>query len=234
MSKSRGINKPKAVWTPERDEQLRSLYPNNTGEVCAEIMGYRLGQIYRRAKTLRIKKSAEFLASDMSGRVARGRQDPNMIANRFQPGIVPWNKGTHHVAGGRSAETRFKKGRKPEESRNYLPIGTLRLSKDGYLERKISDDQSVYPARRWQFVHRLVWIAENGPIPDGHMVAFKPGQFTNKEELITADRLECISRADNARRNSIWNTDPEIMRLHQLKGQITRQVNRIKKEAEHV
>jgi hypothetical protein len=33
--------------------------------------------------------------------------------------------------------------------------------------------------------------------------------------------------------NSIWRRSPELAALYQLKGQITRQVNRIKKETEH-
>jgi HNH endonuclease len=233
VTKSRGINKSKAIWTPERDDQLRSLYPHNTGEICAEIMGARLSQIYSRAKRLGIEKSAEFIASDKSSRVTRGRQHPSMIATRFQPGQTSWNKGSHYVAGGRSAETRFKKGEMSGAAQhNYVPIGTLRISKDGYLERKTTDDPSLYPARRWQFVHRLVWEATNGPIPTGHMVVFRRGQFTNDVELLTADRLECITRAENAHRNSIWRADPEMAKLYQLKGAITRQVNRIK-ESQH-
>ena len=59
------------------------------------------------------------------------------------------------------------------------------------------------------------------------------GQFTNVLEEITANKLECISRAENARRNSMWRLDPEVAKLYQLKGAITRQVNRIKKETQH-
>jgi len=32
--------------------------------------------------------------------------------------------------------TQFRKGCAPEESRNYLPIGSLRLTKNGWLEEK--------------------------------------------------------------------------------------------------
>jgi hypothetical protein len=92
----------------------------------------------------------------------------------------------------------------------------------------MTDDQSLYPARRWAFVHRIVWEQDHGPIPAGYMVVFRKGQFTNDVELLTADRLDCISRAENAHRNSIWRKDPELAKLFQLKGAITRQVNRIK------
>ncbi|MFD1839535.1 hypothetical protein [Paracidovorax cattleyae] len=68
-------------------------------------------------------------------------------------------------------------------------------------------------------------------MPDGHICVFKPGQRTTVLEEITADRVECISRAENARRNHPRNKSPELAKLVQLKGAITRQVNRIAREA---
>ncbi|KYZ79032.1 hypothetical protein PTBPS01_03975 [Burkholderia pseudomallei] len=55
--------------------------------------------------------------------------------------------------------------------------------------------------------------------------------FTNKLEEITLDRVECISMAENARRNHPRSKSPELAKLVQLKGAITRQVNRIAREA---
>lgn len=218
-------------WTDAELQLLRSMYPEcHTADVAAWI-GRGVGQCYQAAAAHGLSKSAEYLASDTACRIQRGKQHPSMIVNRFQPGLVPWNKGTNYVAGGRSAETRFKPGRRPEESRNYRPIGSLRVNADGVLERKVTDDQSIVPVRRWVAVARLVWEAAHGPIPSGRIVCFKPGQQTAVLDLITADRLECITRADNARRNHPRNRSPELARLVQLKGAITRQVNRIAREA---
>ncbi|WP_237736750.1 hypothetical protein [Delftia acidovorans] len=61
---------------------------------------------------------------------------------------------------------------------------------------------------------------------------FRPGHRTTQEAAITADRLECISRAENARRNHPARKSPELAKLVQLKGAITRQVNRIAKESQ--
>ena len=77
-----------------------------------------------------------------------------------------------------------------------------------------------------------MWEAAHGPIPDGFIVVFKPGLKTAVCEEITLDRLECITRAENARRNHPAQRDPELAKLVQLKGAITRQVNRIKKQQE--
>lgn len=221
---------PRKPWTPEQIDALRRFYPDHTADVVGRVIGRAMSSVHNKAASLGLSKSQAFQASAASGRTQRGKQHPALRATQFKPGLVPWNKGMHYDAGGRSAQTQFKPGRPAYEARNYLPIGSLRITKDGYLERKVTDDPSLFPARRWTPVHRLQWIAEHGPLPPGHIVAFKPGMKTAQLELITTARLECISRATNARRNHPGNKSPEIARLIQLKGAITRQVNRINRE----
>jgi hypothetical protein len=211
---------------------LREWYPQYAGEVVAGGLDIPLAAVYSKAAKLGLRKSAEFLASDMAGRIQRGKEHPSMIASRFKPGIVPWNKGKHVIAGGRSAETRFKPGSVPHTT---LPIGSLRTVRGGsknpelLLEQKVTDLPGPYNVR-WQPVHRLVWIKANGPVPEGHIVVFRHGMRTTVLEEITLDRLECISRAENARRNHPRSKSPELAALVQLKGAITRQVNRISRE----
>lgn len=232
MSKSRSILAPRQYWTSTEESLLRDLYPDIPCADIAALLGRQLGSVYQAANRLGLEKSAHFRSSDMSGRIARGQQHPNIIASRFRPGIVPWNKGKHYVAGGRSAETRFKTGGMSGAAQhNYVPVGSLRISKDGYLERKITDDPALVPTRRWTAVHRLVWQAAHGAIPAGHVVAYKAGQRTAVEAEITIDRLECISRTELARRNHPNSSSPMLAKLIQLKGAITRQVNRIQKES---
>lgn len=237
MTRSRRILAPRRYWTAAELDLLRSMYPECTGQDVAAWLDCTPSRVYQMAVKLGIKKSAEFLASDASGRVKHGKQHANMIAHRFQPGLTPWNKGRDSAETGtghhpNSRRTQFRKGRKPQEARNYVPIGSLRICADGYLERKVTDDPKLVPARRWVAVHRLVWEAERGPIPAGHIVRFREGMKTTVLEQITADRLECITRAEHAKRNHPRNHSPELARLVQLKGAITRQVNRITREAQ--
>ena len=116
-----------------------------------------------------------------------------------------------------------------------MPIGSYRTvtEKTGrkHLELKISDAKGSND-KRWKPVSRLVWEAKNGPVPAGHFVVFKPGMHTLVVEEITLDRVECITLAENARRNHPNSYNPELARLVQLKGAITRQVNRIQKESQ--
>jgi len=231
MTKSRHIRLPRRPWTESERTIVRDLYPDIPCTDVAALLERSARGIYQEARELNLKKSEYFNASDMSRRIQRGTHDPRMVGTRFKPGIVPWNKGTHFVSGGRSHETRFKPGRLAHEARNYAPIGSLRISKDSYLERKITDDPALAPSRRWTAVHRLVWIAANGPIPAGHIVTFLPGCKSNVLELITADKVECISRRELAARNHPNRSNPELAKLVQLKGAITHQVNRIQRES---
>lgn len=220
-------NARKHQWTPTDIALLGDLYPDVPCADIAALMGLRPGSVYQKAMALGIKKSAAFFASDAAGRIQRGKQHPAMVANQFKAGLVPWNKGLEYHPGGRCAETQFPKGHRPH---TWQPLGTLRITADGYLERKVTNLPGPNNVR-WHGVHRLVWAEVHGPIPPRHIVVFKPGQKTTELELITVDKLECITRAQHAQRNHPRSRNPELGRLIQLKGAITRQVNRIAREA---
>lgn len=106
---------------------------------------------------------------------------------------------------------------------NYLAIGTERVSADGYLERKVSDDPKK---RRWVGVHRLVWETAMGVIPNGMAVVFREGCRSVRVDKITPDRLELVTRQELMRRNNYYRTFPrEVAELIQLKGVLNRKIN---------
>lgn len=222
----------RAFWTAEEVSLLREFYPHFHTEKVAKAVGRTVAQCYQKAAALGLVKTEVYLASADAGRVTRGEQHPNMIASRIKPGDVPWNKGVKGSTGlhPNCRATQFA-SRRPEESSNYLPIGTLRINADGTLERKVTDDRAIVPARRWVGVHRLVWTEVNGEIPPGHAVVFKPGRRTVVLEQITVDAVELITRQELMRRNTLHRYPKEVAQLIQLKGAIKRQVNRIAKES---
>lgn len=185
--------------------------------------------MYTKAARLGLKKSSAMrakLAKEAADQLTRSGK-----RTRFKAGHEAWNKGTRYQAGGRSIETRFKKGhRNGQAARNYRPIGSHRVNQDGYLERKTTDDEPV-PVRRWTAVHRLVWEEAHGPIPPKHTVRFKPGCFTTDPELITADKLECISMAENMRRNSVHNLPEPLPQIIQLRGALRRKISNRRKKS---
>lgn len=217
------------AWTARDLAMLKALYPDLPASEVAQRLGRGLRSIYNAANKHGLRKSSEFFASDMSGHVQRARTDPRMTRTQFQRGHETWNKGKKGwQSGGRSAETRFKKGSLSGAAlHNYVPIGTERICADGYVERKVTDDPSMYPARRWIAVHRIVWEAQRGPAPPGHIVVFKPGMRTTIVSEITADRLETISRAENMRRNTYHKYPKEIARAIQLRGALNRKINKL-------
>jgi hypothetical protein len=227
MKKSRLCAPKRRPWTEHDLDVLRRCYPTMKSEAIATCLGRKIGMVYQKSAKLGLKKSAEFLASDGSGRLTK--LSASGAAFRYPKGHVPANAGLRRPgwAPGRMSQTQFKKGRPASESRNYKPIGALRVSADGMLERKVSDDPKIVPARRWIGVHRMVWAEAHGAIPDGHAVVFKPGRATADLESITLDAIELVTRAELMRRNSYHtNYPPEIRQVIQLRGAVNRQINK--------
>jgi hypothetical protein len=190
----------KHTWTRDDQSWLRANYDEYTAAECAEALGFSVTAVQNKAHELGLRKSREWIAERARLRTS---SDPRCRRTQFNAGQTPWNRGTNWTAGGRSAETRFKPGAMTGAARaNYLPVGTVRIA-DGQLQRKVTDDPSLYPARRWVAVQRLVWEAAHGPIAAGKTVAFRPGMKTTVEAEITLDRLELVSRADLMHRNTI-------------------------------
>ena len=223
----------RTLWTAPEIAHLVRLYPDTKTIDLAAAMGRKLSSVHTKAAALGLKKSAAFNASKASGRIQPGPPGPGSKATQFKPGQKPWNTGRKGwQAGGRSALTRFTTGMLPP---NTVPVGSYRIitEKNGgqHLEQKVREVPGP-SHKRWTPVSRLVWEAAHGPVPPGCIVVFKPGRRTLVLQDITLDRLECITRAENARRNHPISSNPELAKLCQLKGAITRQVNRITREHE--
>lgn len=199
---------------------LRELYPHAKTARIAEFIGRAERPTYQKALGMGLRKTEGYLASVESGRLTK--LSLAGIAHRFSKGMKPWNTGIKWDSGGRSHETRFKKGLQPH---NAHPVGSYRLTKDGTLQRKIGTAKGSN-SKRWRGVHELVWIEANGPVPAGHICVFKPGMRTAKLEEITVDRVECISLAENMRRNTYHHYPQPIPQLIQLRGALQRQINR--------
>lgn len=201
------------AWSPQDEFILRELYANTSNQELAELLDRAPRYVGMKARKLGLKKSEAFLAKQ---------------GGRFQKGHSTWNAGKPRSTGTHPncKRTQFKPGEmRGAAQHNYVPVGSLRVTKDGYLERKTNDDHPV-PARRWVSVHRLVWEAANGPVPKGHVVVFKPGMRTAVEDEVTLDRLELVSRADLMRRNTVHRYPKELARLIQLRGALNRQINK--------
>ena len=205
-------------YGPEEDEIIRRLWPCNTATDVGALIDRTPSSVDNRAQKLGLKKAAAYIAANSAC---------------FRPGHDSWNKGVKGSAGNHpnSRRTQFRKGHKGGRAAEIeQPIGAERISKDGYLERKVNNDMPLQA--RWKAVHRIVWEAANGPIPPGHAVVFRQGRATADAALITADGLELVSRGELMRRNSYHTRYPkEVAQLIQLRGALNRKLNRRQKEA---
>jgi hypothetical protein len=211
VTKSRGILPPKMFWTKDQIKKLIELYPDTKTEDMAKIMGMTVGRIYGKAGSLGLKKSKEYLSSPYACRLRQG--DNVGKSTRFTKGQASWNKGMKGLQIG-GKETQFKPGTKPP---NWRPVGSTRVNVDGYIEVKTKEGKFT-----WKLLHRENWTASNGPIPKDHAVVFKDGNRLNCD----ISNLECITLEENMRRNTYHRYPKEIAQLVQLRGALTRQINK--------
>lgn len=118
---------------------------------------------------------------------------------QFAKGQESWNKGKPFPTAAthpNCRKTQFRPGeRRGVAAKLYKPIGTERVSKDGYLERKINDDLPLQS--RWRAVHLINWEAINGPLPDAHALKCLDGNRLN----VDPSNWDCIHRGVLARLN---------------------------------
>ena len=200
-------------YTEEEKKVLIEMYPTHYAKDIAERLGRSLDSVYYQARLLGLKAPIEKIRK--AGRMSSNH--PNCVATRFQKDHVPMNKGKKVAADvyARMQPTMFKKGSVPL---NYRPVGSERITKDGYVEVKIADPSI------WKLKQRLVWESANGPIPEGHAIRFRN---SNKQDC-SLENLYLISRADLMKsENSMYARYPEELRqVIRLKGAIKRQIRK--------
>ena len=104
------------------------------------------------------------------------------LTGYFPKGHKPWNKGMKGVNFG-GEQTQFKKGNIPP---NHRPVGSERITKDGYHEIKIAEPS------KWELKHRLIYEKHYGKVPLEHAVIFADGNKNN----LDIDNLILVSRKE--------------------------------------
>ena len=144
---------------------------------------------------------------------------------QFGKGHVSWNKGVKGYMG--PNKTSFKKGSVPP---NRLPLWSERITVDGYVEIKIDEPNPYVPGQmtRWKLKHLYLWIKENGPLPEGHILTFLDGDKTNCE----TENLLLISRKINAylNHNSLSDLTGEHKLSAILLAKVAQKASALKKE----
>ena len=198
-------------WTAEEIEYLANHYPDNFTQDVAIALNRSISGTYGKAYALDIKKSK--LHHDKVMAKTSVKLKENSKLHRYAKGHVPANKGKKVAVStyNKCAPTMFKKGSKPH---NFKPVGSERITKDGYVERKIANPKT------WKGLHILVWEEAYGPVPAKHKIVFKDNNQLNNE----LSNLECISYEEAMVRNSIVRYPADLRfamkALKKLKKQI--------------
>ena len=207
----------KILWTNEEIEYLHANYADNFTEDVAKALNRTVSGVYGKAYSLDIKKSKLHHERVMAKTSVKLKE--NAKIHRYAKGHVPANKGKKVAVTtyNKCAPTMFKKGNKPH---NFKPVGSERITKDGYLERKVANPKT------WRAVHVLVWEAAHGPVPAKHKVIFKDNNKLNNE----LSNLECVSYADAMRRNSIVRYPADLRFAMKTLKKLKKQINNGKEQ----
>lgn len=160
------------IWTNEEKEYLKEITPGNSHSEILELINN--------------KFEYQFSLSQIKGAIKRYKLNTGRTG-RFEKGQVSWNKGTKGLT--QANKTSFKKGNIPS---NYKPVGSERITKDGYTEIKVKDPN------KWRLKQQVVWEEHNGKIPKGSVIIFADGDKSNicveNLILVTRKQLSMLNR----------------------------------------
>ena len=174
---------PRHIWSDEEKQHLAEITPGRGYKEIQSMMSCKFGFDYTRHQ--------------IKGAITRNKLNTGRTG-RFEKGRATWNKGTKGLT--KANVTSFKKGQK---SHNYKPLGSERITKDGYCEIKVSDT-----GRRWRPKHVLIYEKHHGKVPKGSAVIFLDGDKRNFD----IDNLYLVTRSQLAmlNKNSLIQKDADL------------------------
>lgn len=174
---------PRHIWSDEEKQYLAEITPGRGYKEIQSMMSCKFG--------------FDYTHHQIKGAITRNKLNTGRTG-RFEKGHATWNKGTKGLT--KANVTSFKKGQKPH---NYKPLGSERITKDGYCEIKVSDT-----GRRWRPKHVLIYEKHHGKVPKGSAVIFLDGDKRNFD----IDNLYLVTRSQLAmlNKNSLIQKDAEL------------------------
>ena len=142
------------------------------------------------------------------------------LTGKFRKGQTPHNKGKKmpKEVYEKVKHTMFAKGNVPP---NHRPVGSERISKDGYIEVKVAEPNKC------RLKQRVVYEETNRKIPEGCPIIFLDGNKRNFD----IDNLRCITRSELLYLNcNGLNNSNEITETGILMARLDRAKNKKKQE----
>ena len=135
----------------------------------------------------------------------------------FKKGHMPWNGGTKGQRLTTANKSSFKKGNAPK---NRKPLGHERIDpRDGYIMIKVAEKNphTGWPTR-YKHKHVHIWEQENGPVPEGMIVAFKDGDpgYCEMDNLMLISMAELLNLNHHGYKAIPAELKPSVLALSKL------------------
>lgn len=209
-------------WTPEEDERLRQQFSSMTlSELAADFSRPKL-EVRDHAVAIGLRLGKRHVVRWTE---SEDRQLKELLVDHTAAATAKILRRSLIGVKGRMHELSLRR-------RWYvpLPVGTERLFRDKkLLMRLITDDVSVRWDRRWRPVHHLVWEEAHGSVPEGHFVCFKEGMKVFDSALITLERLELRTPAEQFKLYSIHNLSNEMVDVLRVRAAVKRKIKEVEK-----
>lgn len=103
------------------------------------------------------------------------------------------------------------------------PVGAERVDSQGYTWVKVVTRPSAPFNEQWRPKHTLLWEQTYGPVPGGHLIAFRDGDRRH----VVLENLVCITPQQMLEAHSIHNLPPELKEAIQLLGRVRRKLKKV-------
>lgn len=192
----------KRILTSEQHDYFLENYVGKTAQAFADEMNEKFG-LSLTSKQVKNYRRNNRLNSGLTG--------------QFEKGHTPTNKGKKFPNMPKNSG-QFLKGSKPP---NWVPVGTVRYTTDGYPKRKIAEPN------KWEHCHRAEWKKYNGSIPKGHSIVFLDGDKTNWN----IENLACLSKSEIARmnQNHLFTSDANLTKSGIGLTKLTNKIREVEK-----
>jgi hypothetical protein len=172
-------------FTHIEDQFLIDNYLSMPAKTMAKQLGRSEGTARQRMKLLAIVVPPEII-------------EKYKIESRFKKGAVPFNKGKKMPADvyEKVKNTFFKKGQSPHNTKQKDGVITIRHDRHNRNNPKPYKYIRI-SLGKWQLYHQYRWEKFRGKVPPNHCLWFIDGNPMNCK----LSNIECITRAENARRN---------------------------------
>lgn len=196
----------KSKYSDEIVEFVRNHVKNYTDKEIAQMVSEKWNMVVNRSNIQNLK----------------GRRGIRSGIKRgcYPKGNVPINKGTKGMFNVGGNKTSFKKGDTPY---NLKPIGSERVTKDGYVDIKVANPN------KWRLKHHVIWEQHYGEKPKkDENIIFRDGNAQNLSienmMLVTDGELGVLNRS-----RLIYN-DAELTNIGVNIARVKMAINKNKKK----